>query len=105
KLIIQPLVENAVIHGLEKKIGPGLIILEALKLDNNLIIRVFDDGVGMSEPWQKSKKKESNSVGLSNVHRRLELLYGESSGITVESTPGKGTTVTVIIPWISQEWK
>ena len=103
KLILQPLVENAVIHGLEKKIEPGLISLNAQRQNGNLVIGVRDDGIGMSETLKPEKKNESTGVGMSNVHRRLELLYGEPFGLRINSSPGTGTEIQVVVPWNSED--
>ncbi|MDA3958997.1 sensor histidine kinase, partial [Oceanispirochaeta sp.] len=98
KLILQPLVENAVIHGLEQKMEPGMITLTAWDQEGDLILEVRDDGEGMSIQWSANEAAGSHSVGLSNVHRRLELLYGEPYGLTIESQPGEGTIIRVRIP-------
>lgn len=105
KLILQPLVENAVIHGLERKVYRGLISLNAYRLDHSLIIEIIDNGAGMTEKWTPNDEKESGGVGLSNVHRRLELLYGQPYGLNVNSEEDRGTEVTVSIPWIPGENK
>jgi len=103
KLIIQPLVENAVIHGLEPGMENGMITVRACREEDRLIIRIEDDGVGMESPWTPGETAGPQGVGLSNVHRRLELLYGAPCGLSVDSVPGSGTTVTLTLPLIEEE--
>ena len=111
KLILQPLVENAFIHGVKPMDGPGHIQLMAERLDNTVTLTVMDNGVGMDEdalnklyalldsdqPGHK-ENYEWASIGLKNVHDRLRYLYGSDYGITLYSTPGVGTVVKVTIP-------
>ena len=111
KLILQPLVENAFIHGVKPMDGPGHIQLMAERLDNTITLTVMDNGVGMDEdalnklyalldsdqPGHK-ENYEWASIGLKNVHDRLRYLYGSDYGITLYSTPGVGTVVKVTIP-------
>ena len=98
KLILQPLVENAVVHGLEKKIDPGSVEISAEGSEGCIVIRVCDDGAGFSGEPFKVKDTSGNGVGLYNVHRRLELLYGKPFGLDIRSIPGEGTEVFVRIP-------
>lgn len=106
-LSVQPLVENAVRHGLAPKTGPGTIILKAWVdfLTLRVIIRVSDDGVGM-EPGvipellrpRAGRKKREGGLGLANINERLRRLYGEGFSLGIESAPGRGTSVTMRIP-------
>lgn len=106
KMVLQPLIENAIIHGLEEKEKEGSLFLAA-KLDgDDLLLTVKDDGVGIPEEklaeLQKSLEQEvydtSKHVGILNTQARIRLRYGRRYGITIESTPGDGTTMTVRIP-------
>ncbi|WPP42201.1 sensor histidine kinase [Paenibacillus hunanensis] len=90
KLLLQPLVENAIYHGLEPKVGPGTVSLTGIYDDQQLIFTVEDDGVGMSDPASVME-----GYGLRNVLERMKLAYGEQSTLEVESEPGKGTRVTL----------
>lgn len=99
-LVVQPLVENAVKHGIGPKLGPGTVEVTLRRHPRGgLLLRVVDDGVGMS-PERLSAALEpgvgsGNGVGLSNVYERLIRLYGEELHFTIESTLGRGTAVTV----------
>ena len=103
KLVLQPLVENAVVHGLEEKVDPGFISVSAADSDGSIIIRVYDDGVGMSNPEIPDKEKNGGGIGLFNVHRRIELLYGKPYGISIRSAPGQGTEILVRLPAEKEE--
>jgi len=96
KLIIQPVVENAVIHGLEQKVEPGRVEIEVRKVSESLLIEVKDDGLGLSEG---KFRDESCGVGLSNVKKRLFLTYGEACSLTIENREDiRGTRVLISIP-------
>lgn len=99
KLIIQPLVENALIHGLEPKIGNWRLSIRAKQIQSNIIITVADNGVGFlpSTP-SKFEPTADNHIGLYNIHRRLQLHYGDVAGITIDSALNEGTTVILRIP-------
>ena len=95
KLIIQPLVENALVHGLEMKMGKWNIEVSAMRVSQSIHIIVKDNGVGFD-----TKQFDSNSgdhVGIENVKRRLYLRYRDKAHFMVESTIGLGTTATIII--------
>ncbi|KRF03624.1 histidine kinase [Paenibacillus sp. Soil766] len=113
KMTLQPIVENALYHGLKNKRGRGLIRVTArIDDENTFIIVVEDNGKGITEDRlnqlrndlmnphtpQETGNEVSGGFGLHNVHRRIRLYYGESSGVQVESTEGEGTKVTIRIP-------
>ena len=104
KLVLQPIIENAVYHGLKYKESKGLLIVKGFMKDGNAVLQVIDDGVGMDEEtlahiYDKHKVNyHSNGVGVYNVQKRLKLYYGEDYGITYTSELGKGTTATITIP-------
>ena len=97
KLILQPIIENAVIHGLEQKIGSGRIDLKVERTEKEIEIIITDDGIGTDRP-KLFREETDNNIGLYNVHRRLQLYYGEPYGIDIESRPDRGTEVTIRIP-------
>ncbi|MEX1029426.1 MAG: sensor histidine kinase [Paenibacillaceae bacterium] len=104
-LIIQPLVENAVIHGLENKMEGGIVYVQAELVGDNIQIDVFDNGMGMkaekiAELYKSMNEEddERNRIGLRNVHLRLILSYGNEHGLVLESGPGKGTHISFTIP-------
>jgi two-component system LytT family sensor kinase len=100
-LAVQPLVENAVRHGLEHKPGTGTVTVVALDEGPDCVITVEDDGVG-SEPdtvrTALAGSSSSPSVGLGNVDERMRTTYGDDRGIVVETGPGLGTRVTLRVP-------
>ncbi|HHT88398.1 MAG TPA: sensor histidine kinase, partial [Clostridiales bacterium] len=104
-LIIQPIVENAFVHGLESKEGKGKIDV-VVELKERLIIQVIDNGKGMTETklneiiksFNDYNRLDSNHIGLSNVNQRIKLLYGDEYGLDIESTVGEGTTVRIELP-------
>lgn len=106
KLLIQPLIENALIHGIENMDADGAIILEAGKEGDHLYISVTDNGVGMSLETIREILEDDNrlpleikeSIGLKNVNRRLKLRYGEAFGLQIQSILGKGTKIKIAIP-------
>ncbi len=113
KLIIQPLIENAVYHGLEMKKGSGTIELNIHKTNNIMYIYVTDDGLGIDENTLSDLKakmdedifnnsghapQDNSKIGVINVHRRLRLLYGDEYGLTIQSQVRQGTTITIKIP-------
>ena len=104
KLVLQPIIENAIYHGLKYKESKGLLIVKGFMKDGNAVLQVIDDGVGMDEEtlahiYDKHKVNyHSNGVGVYNVQKRLKLYYGEDYGITYTSELGKGTTAMITIP-------
>jgi len=105
-LIIQPLAENAVIHALEDSEDEVEVIVNARKLDEGIYIEVLDSGYGISEEkmqeikqsLDEQEEEEGSRIGLRNVHQRLQLLYGEKSGLRIKSELGIGTEVSFLIP-------
>lgn len=102
QLSIESIVENAVIHGLENKIGKGNIVINIGKesRSDEIVISVIDDGIGFDTSMvsENSDSKPHSGVGLRNVNKRLQLIFGESYGLDVQSTIGEGTCVIMHIP-------
>lgn len=92
-LILQPLVENAIRHGLEPMVRPGTLSIEAQADGDTLWLRVRDDGAGMPKNW-----KRREGVGLTNTRSRIDRLYGEQAALTVRENPGGGVLVDIYIP-------
>jgi len=104
-LSIQPLVENAIKHGVLPKQGQGTVWIRAyLEEEEEIIFEIKDNGVGIPPEKMplilKSGYGSGNGVGLSNVHDRLKGLFGEEYGLQIESTPGEGTSIFIRIPLI-----
>jgi two-component system sensor histidine kinase YesM len=101
KVLLQPLVENAIYHGIKNKYGTGVIRITGEKSGERIVLHVSDNGVGMDPESVKhllSKSdgpQEGKGVGMINVHERISLYFGKAYGLTIESEPDVGTTVTV----------
>lgn len=104
KLVIQPLVENSIYHGIKYIDGKGMISIMGGRSDGKIVLIISDNGAGMEQEAvehildQKAPNHKSNHVGVYNVHHRLQLYYGQESGLKYESVRGVGTTVFVSIP-------
>lgn len=102
RLSLQPLVENAVKHGITPKIGKGTVELTVEAKDKELYIYVYDDGMGIPEERLSEVLKpgvgSGNGVGMANVHERLRGLYGEEYGLRIKSVLGQETTVIMRLP-------
>jgi LytS/YehU family sensor histidine kinase len=92
-LILQPLVENAIRHGLEPMVRPGTLGIEAQTDGETLRLRILDDGAGFAPNWQRVE-----GVGLANTRSRLERLYGQQAAFTIRDNPGGGVVVDIQIP-------
>jgi two-component system sensor histidine kinase YesM len=105
-MLLQPIVENAIIHGLENKIGKGRITVTLEKGIDTVRLIVADDGIGIEEvklihilqSLDKQEEEQEMRIGLRNVHQRLKLHYGPDYGLELISKPGFGTCVTMILP-------
>lgn len=103
KLLLQPLVENALQHAFPEADGLGEVRISSCLAGDMLRLTVTDNGVGMGEDQQRKCLEpdgDEKSIGLANVRRRIELMCGQQGGMEVCSAPGKGTTVTLTIPAI-----
>lgn len=112
KFMLQPIIENAIEHGMAGKDFPWIICITAEHRGRDMYIHVRDNGVGMDEDTLKrvrkkiydkdsSREKEACfNIGLANIHERIQLLFTEEYGMTVDSRMEEGTTVTLHIPWI-----
>ncbi len=117
KLTIQPVVENSIIHGIERKVGSGTVHISLKCTEKRLIIEINDDGVGMqpealeklnhqlNEPVFESIQlsKEKGGIAIANVNNRIHLIFGEEYGMTVYSTPNVGTDTVITLPLITSE--
>jgi two-component system LytT family sensor kinase len=95
-MILQPLLENAIRHGIGPKIEGGAITLRATHSKGHLIIEVIDDGVGI--PQEHRPGILESGIGISNVRERLKVLYGQDSSMKIKSQAGKGTAIRIEIP-------
>jgi two-component system LytT family sensor kinase len=95
-MLLQPMVENCLKHGLAPKLGGGKIELRTTNRDGRLCIEIADNGVGISE--EKLPHVYVEGIGLSNVRERLRVLYGTDFHLDIESRPGEGTVIRIEIP-------
>jgi two-component system LytT family sensor kinase len=97
-ILLQPLIENSIKHGLEPRIHGGTVTLRSRLQGDRVMIEVADDGVGMVSQPASALKREGNGIGMKNVQERLEVLYGRKARFTVVSNPGRGTLVSIELP-------
>lgn len=103
-MLLQPLVENSIKHGLATKVEGGSIYLRSRVSDSKLIIEVEDDGVGMgAPPLSSSGTWRGMGIGMANISERLQVLYGDTARMTIDSHQGKGTLVRIRLPLLQAE--
>lgn len=107
KLMLQPLVENAIYHGMEFMDGDGEIDVKVFKEDDSLYFTITDNGLGMSEDMVEAllskdfvPSKKGSGIGVKNVNERIKLYFGNEYGLKVESEPDEGTKITIHLPAI-----
>ncbi|MBR3277508.1 MAG: sensor histidine kinase [Lachnospiraceae bacterium] len=103
KMTLQPLVENAIYHGLKPKRGKGKIIVTGTREDGKIILKVSDTGLGMSDGELESLKtrvlnEDTTSFGLTSAYKRLKLLYGDECTFDIRSVPQEGTSISIEMP-------
>lgn len=115
KLILQPIVENAYVHGFKTRGGNGTVMIDVTAEEGKMEIAVMDDGVGMSKDTMQDlydlvesdaigikREDDWQSIGLKNVHDRIRYLYGEPYGIKVTSQTGVGTMIRIVMPYVKE---
>jgi len=95
-MLLQPMVENSIRHGLSPRLEGGEIRLRTLRLDGRLVIELADNGVGIEE--ERIPEVYQSGIGLSNVNERLKVLYGKDYKLKIESEKGRGTSIRIEIP-------
>jgi two-component system LytT family sensor kinase len=98
-MLLQPIIENSIKHGIEPKLGEGTIAIRIARNEGHIIIDVIDNGIGVG-PAAASHVKGSG-IGLRNVNERLRVIYGSNYQLQLDSVPGEGTCARIIIPEIS----
>ena len=106
KITLQPIIENAITHGLDLLVDEGHIDVEVLQDGEDILFKVTDNGVGM-EPEQvraifRREPGDRTGIGIKNVNDRLRIYFGEGYGLTIDSVPDEGTTVTVRMPRVKE---
>jgi two-component system, LytTR family, sensor kinase len=94
-LLLQPIVENAILHGVAPKSGPGRVEIRGRVVDDQLLLEVRDDGVGLGATPTRAKE----GVGLTNTRERLAKIYGAHGQLSLRSEPGCGVAVQIILPF------
>lgn len=110
KLTLQPLLENAIIHGMAGSVEDGMICIDARKEDEDLVIDVTDNGVGIRpeivstllDENRPALRTNGSGIGVKNVHQRIRLTFGQKYGLTILSEPDEGTTVRVRLPALNE---
>jgi len=112
KMILQPLVENSIYHGIKEKTGSGSIRVTVYSDDHSMFLKVEDSGVGFPTEklasiqrglLQLDHTSDRSAFALYNVNDRIRLTYGEEYGVSVDSLPEKGTTVVITHPLIREK--
>ena len=103
KLTLQPLVENAIYHGVKEKRGQGIIEIKGWKENNKVYITVSDNGTGIPEEklidlFNMDTREKESAFGLFNIQQRLQIYFGKEYGLHLESKEGQGTIATVCLP-------
>ncbi len=117
KLILQPIVENSIYHGIERKVGKGNLRVHIDRTIDRLLIRISDDGIGMEKDTLdklnnklltyslediEPQKEKSGGIAMINVNNRIKLVFGEQYGLYIYSTPNVGTDVEITLPIIKE---
>ena len=97
-ILLQPLIENSIKHGLEPRLNGGTVTLRSMLIGDRVLIEVADDGVGMGNKPASALGRAGAGIGMKNVQERLEVLYGNQARFDVVSNPGRGTLVSIEIP-------
>jgi len=97
-ILLQPLIENSIKHGLEPRIHGGTVTLRSKLTGDRVLIEVADDGVGMGDRPRTGLASNGAGIGMKNVQERLEVLYGAQATFNIVSNPGRGTLVSIEIP-------
>ncbi|MEG1323139.1 MAG: ATP-binding protein [Ruthenibacterium sp.] len=109
RLLLQPIVENAVYHGMDQMRSGGLISITGHRDNNHIILNVSDNGKGMAlsdvqmlNDYINDRNSAFKSIGLKNVNKRIKLYFGQSYGLHIDSKPGQGTSITITLPFIEK---
>ena len=103
KIILQPFVENAIYHGIDRFVEEGHIIIKGYRQEDKIIFKIIDNGIGMSEDEVNEllkEKSEKAGIGVKNVHDKIRIYYGDDYGVSIKSELDVGTEITVEIPYM-----
>ena len=106
-MLLQPLIENSIKHGLEPRIGGGTVTVRGRVFSGKLLLEVEDDGVGIdpertSVPVEGGLGKEGMGIGMRNVRERMQVLYEGNADVEIESRPGRGTRIRLVLPALTR---
>lgn len=101
RLLLHPLVENAIVHGFENQSGNVYLSISAVAADQEIEFEIADNGAGIPPELLERIRSEQHQdgIGISNVHKRIQLYYGEACGLSIESAPGQGTRISFRAPY------
>ena len=97
-ILLQPLIENSIKHGLEPRLNGGTVTLRSRLEGDRVLIEVSDDGVGIGNRPASALRKTGAGIGMKNVQERLDVLYGSQARFNIVSNPGRGTLVSIELP-------
>ena len=107
KITLQPIIENAIYHGINGLVDEGEIVITLRADGSDVVFTVADNGVGMEEEQiqaiLRKERSDHTGIGIKNVNDRLKIYFGEGYGITIDSEPDVGTTVTIRMPQVREE--
>lgn len=107
KITLQPIIENSITHGLDLMVEPGHIEIEVCADGEDILFKVSDDGIGMSQEQVaellKNEPSDRTGIGIKNVNDRLRIYFGPQYGISIDSVPDEGTTVTIRMPRVPED--
>jgi two-component system LytT family sensor kinase len=102
-MLLQPLVENSIKHGLSPKIGEGRVLIRSTRRDGHTIIDIIDNGVGVTRTHaEQVNLAKGSGIGLQNVNERLRVIYGTNYQLQLDSVPGEGTCARIVIPELAE---
>jgi len=102
-ILLQPLIENSIKHGLEPRINGGTITVRSRLQGDRAVIEIEDDGVGIGNHSSNALRHTGAGIGMKNVRERLDVLYGDQARFTLVSSPGRGTLISIEIPVVPTE--
>jgi two-component system LytT family sensor kinase len=97
-ILLQPLIENSIKHGLEPRLNGGTVTLRSRLEGDRVLIEVADDGVGIGNRPASALRRTGAGIGMKNVQERLDVLYGSKARFSIVSNPGRGTLVSIELP-------
>lgn len=110
KMILQPIVENAILHGLKPKKGKKKLTIKGYRIDEDIEFQIIDNGVGFDTARLSQKPKQPaahmeihSNIAINNVTNRLRLYFGDRYGLVIQSAPGRGTCASIRFPYIQEE--